>query len=299
MSDKKEDIKDFIVARENQRPLIVSRDKLVVLVKALEIKGDDLIYCDKQKVWKKARNVKGLRSLISRLETRQDDESLVLGQEVEEEDDALDDVLFKENKEQISKEHKFIPLPDILIPKTLENSNTEIKKDTVLVLKSSVEKEEAWIKSIEKFSFKDSPFKTWLQYGLIFCFLIVLTFNFYPSSKKVEVNDYLHGKITLNGEQLKNLTIGLKGSGGEVYGFVASNGMYRVDNPPKGIIKIKLGALIPTQQNQTSGSFKKNEAKEKKKKSEVIYFKYETFENNFELEYPGGVKQFDIELKSD
>lgn len=299
MSDKKEDIKDFIVARENQRPLIVSRDKLVVLVKALEIKGDDLIYCDNQKVWKKARNVKGLRSLISRLETRQDDESLVLGQEVEEEDDILDDVLFRENKEQISKEHKFIPLPDILIPKTLENSNTEIKKDTVLVLKSSVEKEEAWIKSIEKFSFKDSPIKTWLQYGLIFCFLIVLTFNFYPGSKKVEVNAYLHGKITLNGEQLKNLTIGLKGSSGEVYGFVASNGMYRVDNPPKGIIKIKLGALIPTQQNQTSGSLKKNEAKEKKKKSEVIYSKYETFENNFELEYPGGVKQFDIELKSD
>ena len=233
------------------------------------------------------------------MKTRQDDESLVLGQEVEEEDDALDDVLFKENKEQISKEHKFVPLPDILVPKSLQNSNTEIKKDTVQVLKSSAEKEEAWIKSIEKFSFKDSPIKTWLQYGLIFCFLIVLIFNFYPSSKKVEVNDYLHGKITLNGEQLKNLTIGLKGSGGEVYGFVASNGMYRVDNPPKGIIKIKLGALIPTQQNQTSGSFKKNEAKEKKKKSEVIYSKYETFENNFELEYPGGVKQFDIELKSD
>jgi hypothetical protein len=59
MSDNKEELKDFIVARENQRPLVVSREKLVLLVKELEIKGEDLIYCDKQKVWKKARNVKG------------------------------------------------------------------------------------------------------------------------------------------------------------------------------------------------------------------------------------------------
>ena len=57
MSDNKEELKDFIVARENQRPLVVSREKLVLLVKELEIKGEDLIYCDKQKVWKKARNV--------------------------------------------------------------------------------------------------------------------------------------------------------------------------------------------------------------------------------------------------
>lgn len=75
----------------------------------------------------------------------------------------------------------------------------------------------------------------------------------------------MHGKIKLNGEQLKNLTIGLKGSSGEVYGFVASNGIYRVDNPPKGIIKIKLGALIPTQQNQTSGSLKKMKPKRRKR----------------------------------
>ena len=35
-------------------------------------------------------------------------------------------------------------------------------------------KEEAWIESIEKFSFKDSSIKTWVQYGTIFCFLMVL-----------------------------------------------------------------------------------------------------------------------------
>ena len=46
MSDNKEELKDFIVARENQRPLVVSREKLVLLVKELEIKGEDLIYCD-------------------------------------------------------------------------------------------------------------------------------------------------------------------------------------------------------------------------------------------------------------
>ena len=299
MSDNKEERKDFIVARENQRPLVVSREKLVLLVKELEIKGDDLIYCDKQKVWKKARNVKGLRSLIARLETGLNDDSSDPEQDLGQEDDVLDDILFQKNEEKELPVQRFIPLPEILASKSLQENIPEIIKVSKPVVASNVEKDEAWIQSIEKFSFKDSSIKTWVQYGIIFCFLMVLVYNFYPSSGKLTTKDYIHGKITCDGELLKNLTIGAKGEGREVYGFVDPDGTYRIENLPKGNFKIKLIPLIPSQlYSPSSLSMQKKGPKDKKKQPEVIYAKYETYENDFSMEYSGGVKQFDIELKS-
>ena len=299
MSDNKEELKDFIVARENQRPLVVSREKLVLLVKELEIKGEDLIYCDKQKVWKKARNVKGLRSLIARLETGLNDDSSDPEQDLGQEDDVLDDILFKKNEEKELPVQRFIPLPEILVTKSLQENKPEIIKVSKPVVASNVEKDEAWIQSIEKFSIKDSSIKTWVQYGIIFCFLMVLVYNFYPSSGKLTIKDYIHGKITCDGELLKNLTIGAKGEGREVYGFVDPDGTYRIENLPKGNFKIKLIPLIPSQlYSPSSLSMQKKSSKDKKKQPEVIYAKYETYENDFSIEYSGGVKQFDIELKS-
>jgi len=299
MSDNNEELKDFIVARENQRPLVVSREKLVLLVKELEIKGEDLIYCDKQKVWKKARNVKGLRSLIARLETGLNDDSSDPEQDLGQEDDPMDDILFKKNEEKELTVQRFIPLPEILSGKSLQEIKPEPIKISKPVVASNSKKEEAWIESIEKFSFKDSSIKTWVQYGTIFCFLMVLVYNFYPSSGKLTIKDYIHGKITCDGELLKNLTIGAKGEGREVYGFVNPDGTYRIENLPKGVFKIKLIPLIPSQLYSPSPSgMQKKETKDKKKKPEVIYAKYETYENDFSIEYSGGVKQLDIELKS-
>jgi hypothetical protein len=299
MSDNKEELKDFIVARENQRPLVVSREKLVLLVKELEIKGEDLIYCDKQKVWKKARNVKGLRSLIARLETGLNDDSSDPEQDLGQEDDLMDDILFKKNEEKEVPVQRFIPLPEILATKSSQEIKPEPIKISQPVVASNAKKEEAWIESIEKFSFKDSSIKNWVQYGIIFCFLMMLVYNFYPSSGKIIIKDYIHGKISCDGELLKNLTIGAKGEGREVYGFVNPDGKYRIVNPPKGNFKIKLLPLMPAQPNLPSPfGMQKKEPKDKKKKPEVIYAKYETYENDFSIEYSGGVKQLDIELKS-
>ena len=299
MSDNKEKLKDFIVARENQRPLVVSREKLVLLVKEFEIKGEDLIYCDKQKVWKKARNVKGLRSLIARLETGLNDDSSDPDQDLRQEEDLLDDILLKKNEEKELPVQRFIPLPEILASKSLQENKPEIIKVSKPVVASNAEKDEAWIQSIEKFSFKDSSIKTSVQYGIIFCFLMVLVYNFYPSSGNLTIKDYIHGKITCDGELLKNLTIGAKGEGREVYGFVNPDGTYRIENLPKGVFKIKLLPLMPAQPNSPSLSgMQKKEPKDKKKIPEVIYAKYETYENDFSIEYSGGVKQLDIELKS-
>ena len=299
MSDNKEELKDFIVARENQRPLVVSREKLVLLVKELEIKGEDLIYCDKQKVWKKARNVKGLRSLIARLETGSNDDSSDPDQDLGQEDDLMDDILFKKNGDKELPVQRFVPLPEILVTKPLQENKPETLQVSKPVVASNAEKDEAWIQNIEKFSSKDSSIKTWVQYGIIFCFLMVLVYNFYPSSGNLTIKDYIHGKITCDGELLKNLTIGAKGEGREVYGFVNPDGTYRIENLPKGVFKIKLLPLMPAQPNSPSLSgVKKKEPKDKKKIPEVIYAKYETYENDFSIEYSGGVKQLDIELKS-
>jgi hypothetical protein len=299
MSDNKEELKDFIVARENQRPLVVSREKLVLLVKELEIKGEDLIYCDKQKFWKKARNVKGLRSLIARLETGTNDDSSDPDQDLGREEDLMDDILFKKNEEKELPVQRFVPLPEILATKSLQENKPEIIKVSKPVVVSNAEKDEAWIQSMEKFSFKDSSIKTWVQYWIIFCFLMVLVYNFYPTSGNLTIKGYIHGKISCDGELLKNLTIGAKGADSEIFGFVDPDGKYRIINPPKGNFKIKLLPLMPVQPNAPSPlSMQKKDPQDKKKIPEVIYAKYETYENDFSMEYSGGVKQLDIELKS-
>lgn len=98
---------------------------------------------------------------------------------------------------------------------------------------------------------------------------------------------------------MQNLTIGAKGEGREVYGFVDPDGKYRIINPPKGNFKIKLLPLMPVQPNAPSPlSMQKKDPQDKKKIPEVIYAKYETYQNDFSMEYSGGVKQLDIELKS-
>ena len=56
---------------------------------------------------------------------------------------------------------------------------------------------------------------------------------------------------------------------------------------------------MPVQPNAPSPlGMQKKDPQDKKKIPEMIYAKYETYENDFSMEYSGGVKQFDIELKS-
>ena len=128
---------------------------------------------------------------------------------------------------------------------------------------------------------------------------MVLVYNFYPTSGNLNIKGYIHGKISCDGELLKNLTIGAKGADSEIFGFVEPDGKYRIINPPKGKFKIKLLPLMPVQPNAPSPlGMQKKDPQDKKKIPEMIYAKYETYENDFSMEYSGGVKQFDIELKS-
>jgi len=295
MSDNKEK-KDFIVARENQQPLIVSHEKIKLLVKEFEIKGDDLIYVDKQKVWKKARNVKGLRSLFTRLETGLNDKSSNSDHEIPPEDDELDEILFEKIEEKKPQIQQFVPLPFALTPKLLPETKPETVKFLPPALEPKLKKEEPWIQNIERFSFNNSSMKTWFQYGIILCFFSIIIFYFYPSSENLATNEYLHGKITFNGNAIRNRAIIVMGGGKEVTGFLEPKGTYRVENPPMGKLKIK---LIPFPQPANNAPVKIDSVGKPKDRLIIDPFsKYETFDNEIVIDYQGGKQLFDLKLNS-
>lgn len=295
MSENKEK-KDFIVARENQQPLIVSHEKIKLLVKQFEIKGDDLIYVDKQKVWKKARNVKGLRSLIARLEAGLNEKSSNLDHDIPLKDEELDEILFEKTEEKKLQKQQFVPLSATLAPNFLPETKTKTIKFLPPVLEPKPKKEETWIQNIEKFSFHNSSMKTWLQYGIILCFFSIVIFYFYPSSENLATNEYLYGKITLNGNAIRNRAIIVMGGGKEVTGFLEPKGTYRVENPPKGKLKLK---LIPFPQPANNPPAKVDSLGKPKDRLTIDPFsKYETFDNEIVIDYQGGKQLFDLKLYS-
>ena len=66
MSDPEKKFNGYIIAKEGYKPLIVSGEALKRLAKKGKLRSDDLVFCDFQKVWKKARHVKGLRTFFSK-----------------------------------------------------------------------------------------------------------------------------------------------------------------------------------------------------------------------------------------
>ena len=66
MSDPEKKFNGYIIAKEGYKPLIVSGEALKKLAKKGKLRSDDLVFCDFQKVWKKARHVKGLRTFFSK-----------------------------------------------------------------------------------------------------------------------------------------------------------------------------------------------------------------------------------------
>lgn len=66
MNTPGEKFSGYIIAKEGYRPFIVSGEVLKKLAKRGRLRADDLVFCDFQKVWKKARHVKGLRTFFAR-----------------------------------------------------------------------------------------------------------------------------------------------------------------------------------------------------------------------------------------
>ena len=66
MSDSEKKFSGYIIAKEGYKPLIVSGEALKRLAKKGKLRSHDLVFCDFQKVWKKARHVKGLRTFFAK-----------------------------------------------------------------------------------------------------------------------------------------------------------------------------------------------------------------------------------------
>ena len=66
MKNPKNIFNDYIIAKEGEKPLIVKPNAMKKLVRDRQLLGDDLVFCDLQKVWKKARHVKGLRTFFAK-----------------------------------------------------------------------------------------------------------------------------------------------------------------------------------------------------------------------------------------
>jgi len=67
MNNPEKKINGYIIAKEGYKPLIVSGEGLKKLAKKGKLRADDLVFCDFQKVWKKAKHVKGLRTFFAKL----------------------------------------------------------------------------------------------------------------------------------------------------------------------------------------------------------------------------------------
>lgn len=307
--NKEEKRLDFIVAKEGNKPLILSPEKLKELVSKGEIKGDDLIFRENLKVWTKARYVKGLRSLIAKLESS----SLVEG--ADSEDDLIDDLL----NDIDAEEEKTVPKESIENQKTSElppalasivaarNAKINSHAPSVDTGESGINHAISKMRSGEIGSEKypeiklpsSSTVKTYVQYGIIGCFLLVLLYHFFPRSngEVITATEYLHGGITLNGEPLRNGSIVVMGSDGkEVYGFIEPRGTYRVEDPPRGFLKMKIISFPPP---PTGTVEPKKEAKAKaKEKTTSPLAKYASYENEISIDYQGGKKVFDLKLSS-
>ncbi|MFZ9794392.1 MAG: hypothetical protein ACO3F3_18855 [Gemmataceae bacterium] len=300
---------DFIVAKEGNKPLILSPEKLKELVSRGEIKGDDLIFRENLKVWTKARYVKGLRSLIARLETSS------TGEEEDSEDDLIDELLndfktenepeFNQKENENLKNTEYPPaLAGMAVAKNFksqwENTSTQASEKGIDQAISRMRSSEIGSEKYPEINLPNSStVKTYVQYGIIVCFLMVLLYHFFPRStgEVITATEYLHGAISLNGEPLRNGSIVVMGSDGkEVYGFIEPKGTYRVEDPPRGILKMKIVSFPPP----PSGTMEpKKESKAKLKEKTISPLaKYASFENEISIDYQGGKKVFDLKLSS-
>ena len=204
--NKEEKRLDFIVAKEGNKPLILSPEKLKELVSKGEIKGDDLIFRENLKVWTKARYVKGLRSLIAKLESS----SSVEG--ADSEDDLIDDLLNEidaEEEKTVSKEsienQKTSELPPVLASlvtgKNLKK-NTEITFDCdeIVINKVMVDSpagESKTGKYSEIKSGNSAKVKSYVLFGIIIFFGTYLVYANLFNAKKSSYNGEAPLKSTL------------------------------------------------------------------------------------------------------
>lgn len=292
MKTPEDKFSDYIIAKEGQKPLIVKPQALKKLAKDRNLLGDDLVFCDLQKVWKKARNVQGLRTLFAKLESK--NKGQAFRPEVEENFDIIETI----ERENLSSQtpHFNRASPNFIIPVESEPELSD-KDNPTLLQPASLQDA---IKHLQNKSVEDDELEEDVSFYSKYCkpkymayvgiFVALYLSGYYlffaPTYSLPENKEVIHGKVMLDNKPLVSGAVIATLNDTEVSGAIGPTGNYSIQNPPKGDINFRIVSFT----TPTKGP-------SKSKSISVIPPIYNKLGRELALNYNGGIKVFDINLK--
>jgi hypothetical protein len=293
MKNPENKFSDYIIAKEGEKPLIVKPEALKKLVKDRNLLGDDLVFCDLQKVWKKARNVQGLRTMFAKLESNLN--AKVSNPEIDETFDVIGAIERENLSKQPSRSNKTTPnliapiesepelpghdRPDLQQPVSLQDAIKHLQT-------KSTEDEEIDEENASFYSKYCKP-KYMAYVGIFFAFYLSGYYLFFsPTYSLPENKEVIHGKVMLDNKPLISGAVIATINDTEVSGPIGPTGTYSIQNPPKGDLNFRVVSFITL----TKGL-------PKPKNISVVPPAYNKLSNELALNYKGGIKVFDINLK--
>ena len=289
---------DYIIAKEGEKPLIVKPEALKKLVKDRNLLGDDLVFCDLQKVWKKARNVQGLRTLFAKLESNLN--AKVSNPEVDETFDVIGAIERENLSNQPIRSNKTTPNLIALIesePELPDNDRPDLQQpaslqDAIKHLQSKSTEDEEIDEENASFYSKYCKPKYMAYVGIFIAFYLSGYYLFFsPTYSLPESKEVIVGNVTIENKTITTGTVTAMADGKTSMGIITSAGNYKITNPPKGDLKFKVTPYAPPADNLVTKGLPKIKG--------APYFPpaYNKYENELALNYKGGIKVFDINLK--
>jgi hypothetical protein len=288
-----EKFSDYIIAKEGQKPLIVKPQALKKLAKDRNLLGDDLVFCDLQKVWKKARNVQGLRTLFAKLESNLNNS--VSNPEVEEAFDLIGEIERENLSNQPLGSNKTIPnllVPIESEPELPDNNGLDTQQPTSLQnaikhLQNKSNEDDQLEEEEASFYSKYCKPKYMAYVGIFVAFYVSGYYIFFSTSYSLPENkEVIHGKVMLDNKPLVSGAVIATVNDKEISGAIGPTGNYSIQNPPKGDINFRIVSFV----TPTKGPLKS-------KNISVIPPVYNKLGRELSLNYNGGIKVFDINLK--
>ena len=289
---------DYIIAKEGEKPLIVKPEALKKLVKDRNLLGDDLVFCDLQKVWKKARNVQGLRTMFAKLESNLN--AKVSNPEVDETFDVIGAIERENFSNQPIRSNKTTPNLIALIesePELPDNDRPDLQQpaslqDAIKHLQSKSTEDEEIDEENASFYSKYCKPKYMAYVGIFIAFYLSGYYLFFsPTYSLPESKEVMVGNVTIENKTITTGTVTAMADGKTSMGIITSAGNYKITNPPKGDLKFKVTPYAPPADNLVTKGLPKIKG--------APYFPpaYNKYENELALNYKGGIKVFDINLK--
>ncbi|RLS23452.1 MAG: hypothetical protein DWH70_09335 [Planctomycetota bacterium] len=289
---------DYIIAKEGEKPLIVKPEALKKLVKDRNLLGDDLVFCDLQKVWKKARNVQGLRTMFAKLESNLN--AIVSNPEVDETFDVIGAIERENLSNQPIRSKKTTPnliAPIESEPELPDNDRPDLQQpvslqDAIKHLQSKSTEDEEIDEENASFYSKYCKPKYMAYLGIFIAFYLSGYYLFFsPTYSLPEIKEVIVGNVTIENKTITTGTVTAMADGKTSMGIITSAGNYKITNPPKGDLKFKVTPYAPPADNLVTKGLPKIKG--------APYFPpaYNKYENELALNYKGGIKVFDINLK--